>query len=211
MSHQVTVYFGFEDLTSYLAVKPTIQMGRQTGAEFNLLPIVRSFVKDKQDASAHQVDDPLAVYKARRRYARERYAARELQRHCDCLGLSLEQGGRSFDSAPAAIGLLWLRAQQQDENQLWCYIQKVYTAAFRDRAPVEETSCIEALMPVAEGFSEFADTGGLKKLTQLQNHIQEMGILETPAYRIQDEFYQGRQHLPRLTWLLKGRTGQCPG
>ena len=211
MSHQVTVYFGFEDLSSYLAVKPTIQLGRQTGAEFNLLPIVQSSVKNKQTASAHQVDDPHAAYKARRRYAQERYAARELQRHCDCLGLSSEQGGRSFDATLAAIGLLWLRAQQQDENQLWCYMQKVYTAAFRDGAPVEETSCIEALMPVTEGFPEFADTGGLKKLTQLQNHIQELGILETPAYRIQDELYQGRQHLPRLTWLLKGRTGQCPG
>ena len=214
MSHQVTVYLSFEDLTSYLAVKPTIQLGRQTGAGVNLLPIVRSSAKENPTTtgnSTHRVDDPLAAYKARRRYARERYAARELQRHCDCLGLSYEQGGRCFDSTLAAIGLLWLHEQQRDENRQWCYIQKVFTAAFCDGAPVEEISCIEALMPVTAGFPEFADTRGMKKLMQLQNCIQEMGILETPAYRIQDELFQGRQHLPRMTWLLKGSTGPCPG
>lgn len=214
MSHQVTVYFSFEDLTSYLAVKPTIQLGRQTGAGVNLLPIVSPPAKDNPTTtgnSAFRVDDPLAAYKARRRYARERYAARELQRHCDCLGLSSEQGARRFDTTLAAMGLLWLCEQQQNENQLWCYIQKVFAAAFCDGAPVEEISCIEALMPVTEGFPEFANNRGMKKLMQLQNRIQEMGILETPAYRIQDELYQGRQHLPRMAWLLKGSTGPCPG
>ena len=108
----LTVCVNFGELAGYLAVEPTRVMSRDSSIRVDWLPLTTSLSGFSGKTPSEEADDPMAEYKARRRRARERYAWRELERDCDRLNLSVEQGSRSFDSTLAATGLLWVRKCQ---------------------------------------------------------------------------------------------------
>ena len=44
----------------------------------------------------------------------------------------------------------------------------------------------------------------------MQQRIFEAGIFGVPGYVVEGEYYWGREHLPRVRWILGGRRGPAP-
>ena len=44
----------------------------------------------------------------------------------------------------------------------------------------------------------------------MQRAIFDAGIFGVPGYVLDGEYYFGREHLPRIRWILAGRVGRAP-
>ncbi len=59
------------------------------------------------------------------------------------------------------------------------------------------------------GFAAFAKSEA-RGLEVNQSRLLESGVLRAPAFIVGDEVFNGRQHLPLITWMLQGKIGLPP-
>ncbi len=204
----LTLCIDFNSLTTYLALGDTRKLVDDMQVEVHFLPLVRT---PGSFSIPINNDDPLAEYKARRARARKTFADGELQRNCERLGISVDQGGIAFDPTHAAVGLLWLKQIQANAENYWRYIEAVFSDAFRGQKPMEDVSLIRDLLTQSHlsttGFNDFVASNNLRRIQEV---LLESGIFDSPAYVYAGERFQGRQHLPLLRWLMGGRQGAPP-
>jgi len=60
------------------------------------------------------------------------------------------------------------------------------------------------------GFAEFAAGPGRVAHDRINEAAFAAGIYGVPSYLVADEFWFGREHLPRVAWILGGRAGPAP-
>ncbi len=207
----LTLFIDFNCLPTYLAVDGVCRLLDETGVEERWVPLVKLPGNTSRGTGA---TDPLAAYKDRRAGAKRRFAERELQRNCERMGISREQGARDIDSSTAALGLLWLHEIQAKRDQFRAYVKSVFLAVYRKPESVEDLDTVVKKLDqcgvVTDGFREASVDEYLAKLQAVQEEIAELGIFESPAYIYEGECFQGRQHLPLLGWLMSGRNGLPP-
>jgi len=207
----LTICVDMSGLPGYLAVDPTRAMADELGVEIQWLPLTSGLDRYSARTPNEDPDDPLAAYKARRRRARDRYARLELERNCQRLNLSIEQGSRLFDPAAAAIALLWARKCEQDPA---IFVREVFEAGFRRGEPVEEPGAIKKLLAICnvplDGFDEYRETVAGTELDSLQTLLIDTGAFISPAYLYKGERFLGREHLPLICWYLSGQKDPPP-
>jgi len=196
----------FSSLANYVALPGTRQLVDECEIELNWVPFVKTA---KKSPGKTQAGDPLLEYKARRARARKMFADKELQRECELLGIPVEAGGTKFDQRAAAMGLLLLREADADQSQYWQYVEAIFSAAFRDLRPVEDLDEIAGLLK-SLGVMLSLPLDRSEELAETQDQILEAGVFESPTFILKGERFLGRQHLPLLTWMLKGRIGLPP-
>jgi 2-hydroxychromene-2-carboxylate isomerase len=209
----LTICLNFDSLDTYVGLAPILDLARDLLVPVNLLPLVLQQADKRQQAETQ--NDPLAVYKARRAAARSRYAERELVRNCQQLGIDVAMGARRFDASAGAIGLLWLRSQSASQSALWQFVEAAFLAAYTSDAGLDEETVEHLLAESAQqSASPFSDPAAKQQLHEqlgvLQQTLLDHGIFDSPAFYYQGELMQGRQHLPRLRWLLEGASGPSP-
>ena len=60
------------------------------------------------------------------------------------------------------------------------------------------------------GFASFLAGEGRAEHDAMQPAIFDAGIFGVPTYVIDGEIFFGREHLPRIRWMLGGRRGPAP-
>lgn len=207
----LTVCFDFNGLPGYLAVERTKVIIDELGIQVDWLPLTTNLNSFSSKQPEENADDPLAEYKARRRRAKERYARRELERNCEMLGLTVEQGRRTFDSTAAAKGLLWARKCQADALG---FIRAVFERGYREGASVDDPSAITDALDSCgisiDGFGDYCSGTAEEELQSVQTLLMDAGIFESPAYLYKGERFHGRAHLPLIRWYLSGQQGPPP-
>ena len=61
-----------------------------------------------------------------------------------------------------------------------------------------------------EGFRAFADGPGRALHDATNEAAFDAGVFGVPTYLVGDEMWFGREHLPRVEWLLGGAAGPAP-
>ncbi|XOV87895.1 MAG: hypothetical protein ACFHX7_23555 [Pseudomonadota bacterium] len=191
-------------LASYLALGSVITLLDETGVEAVWQPLVRESAAS--EAASIDGEDPLAAYKARRQRARDQWAARELARNCERLGIGIARGGRRFDATLLNLGLLLVRATGGDCQ---AYLQRAFRAAFVDGDDVENLARVAELVAAA-GFADFCEDHGKRQLRDESAALNEQGLVVAPGFVCDGEVFQGRQHLPMIRWIIQGRQGTPP-
>lgn len=203
----LTICINFDSLDTFVGLAPILELVRNLAMPVNLLPLVLHNAEKKPI----EEKDPLGAYKSRRAAARSQYAERELSRNCQRLGLTIEQGTRRFDATPGALGMLWLRGQGVSDAAMWQFVEAVFKAAYTSSAS-GDAEFIENLLSTQ--VNVFSDPSLAQQhheqLNVLQQTLLDHGIFDSPAFWYQGELMQGRQHLPRLSWLLEGGAGPSP-
>lgn len=207
----LTVCLNFSRLAGFLAVEPTCLMSRDLDVKVDWLPLTTSLSGYSGKTPSGEAGDPMAEYKERRRHARERYASRELERDCDRLNLSVEQGSRTFDSTLAATGLLWVRKCQIDPG---AYVNRVYESVYREMRDIENIDAIEQLLVSCDiphgGFADYCESSAPAEIESLQTLLIDAGVFDSPAYLLKGERFLGRAHLPLIRWHLSRQQGPPP-
>ncbi len=191
----VTCFVDFGQNESQLAFRPTSTLFAELGILATWLPV--------QTALPGVGGKGETPYQARRRKAREANAARDLRRYAGRLVPALDG-----DPAHAAMALLWVQVSAGNGAEfagpvlegLWVRGEPV-TSVVNDRL---------ATMGLDAGFDDYAAGQGRLDMARLEAETQETGLYRGPAFIINGETFQGREHLPLIRWRLSGEVGTPP-
>jgi 2-hydroxychromene-2-carboxylate isomerase len=190
----LTVCVDFKSPQSYLAVAPTLALARELGIPVQWLP-------RRVPAARRPVPPaPDADRGTRHRYLRAVYLAHDLARYAPH---ALTDVYADFDSAVAAMGLLWLQ-NERGASTAKCdaYVERTFARFWRDGAAIDRAAAIAALIADlgvdAAGFTEYAGNSGPAALAACEDRLAALGVAGTPTYLLGDEPYLGRQHLPLI-------------
>jgi len=200
------VAIDFKSPQAYLAIEPTCALADELGIEIDWHPFIVSTARKPRRPSAN--DDR----GARHRRMRAEYAERDLRRYAAARGLELGDLARSTDSTPSAIGLLW--AKRKSATVARSYVERMFERHWRDALDIADSRAVSAVLDevgaAVSGFEAFAGGEGRTELERELAELAEAGVIDAPAYRLEDDVFHGREHLPMIRWLLSERTGEPP-
>ena len=147
-----------------------------------------------------------------RQWQAVRYAYYDVKRYAR-LRETLVYGPRKvWDTTNTHLG--WLYAKQRSRNCLMNYLDDVYERFWKRDFDPEDLSQVESALQNAGcdtgDFSEYTTGAGRDRLDALQRALAEGGIFGVPTFVIDGEILFGREHMPRIKWILGGRHGRPP-
>ncbi len=206
------VYINFGGLPSWLAISPLKRIAAETDVEIDWQPMLGNLGNVVSSNNKDGEVDPLAEYKARRAKARSKAKARELERMCETLEIDAELGRRSIEPTCLALGLLWVKRQSDSSGQQ-TYVETAFEQTYREAADVESIEGVSSVLTKSgietDGFSDFA-ASERASLEASRETTLEKSVLNAPAFILDEEVFNGREHLPLIEWILKGREGTPP-
>ncbi|MDZ7684685.1 MAG: hypothetical protein U5O39_06480 [Gammaproteobacteria bacterium] len=151
-------------------------------------------------------DDPLAEYEERRKQARDQWARREFERDCERLGLDVDRTPRSVDATAGDAGLQFVADHGGDVRR---YAEGAFHRAFVEGRALAAPRDISDLVD-ASGFEVWVEREGQARLAAVESELGEAGVFAAPAFILEGEVFQGRQHFPLMRWIVSGREGPPP-
>ena len=209
---RLIVYIDFKSPYAFLAKDPTFQLADDLGIDVDWRPLtldIQSYL------GTARLNDSGAVVESRRspeQWHRVRYAYRDARRYGNLVGLTIRGTTKIWDSSLASIGLRW--ANRQGAGPLRAYIDLTYERFWKRELDIEDASVVAGVLAEVgadpHGFADFARSEGRAEHDVMQQRIFDAGIFGVPSYVLDGELYFGREHLPRIRWLLTGRRGPSP-
>ena len=188
----LSVAIDIKNPLDYLALEPTLCLADDLGIAVDWLPFVGR-------PPARQMPGGIDRRSRHLRW-RAANAARELERYAAVQGLILHDPDRAPDTALAGMALLAARAR--GETVLRHYLRASFEGYWSGNLNIDDRDALAHLLAEAGVRCFEPDPAGFE---ELQEGLREAGIFRTPAYRLDDELFIGRAHLPMIRWILEGR------
>lgn len=200
------ILLGLQDPFSYLALHPAIEFAQSMEVDVNWLPVC---APPLQPPSAPGPEDDRGT---RHRRYRAEALVREIHAYARAQGLVIREPHRSGDVEAANLAWLWVREHHPDRlPRFLTQLFRAYWALELDAASKEAVAIrVDAAGSDGEGFRTWARGEGPSVAAALDAELRQRGLLRGPAYVVDGEVFQGRQHLPMIRWLLQGRSGRPP-
>ena len=206
------VYIDYKSPYAYVAKDPTYQLAEDLGIQIDWRPLTLDIPSYLGSA---RLDGTGLVVESQRsddQWQEVKYAYRDARRYAALNGLILRGTVKIWDSSLAHIGMLW--AKQQGQKILRDYTHGVYEPFWKRELDLEDHSAIVSILAAAgaetEGFDDYANGPGRVLHDSMQRQIFDAGIFGVPSYVVDGEIFFGREHLPRIRWLLTGKEGPAP-
>jgi len=209
---KLIVYIDFKSPYAYISIQPCFELENKLSMQFDWRPLtldIPSFL------GSAKLDKKGKVSKSRRssdQWVQVKYAYKDARRYAALNNLTLRGTEKIWDSSLASIGLMW--AKKQSHKILTNYITLVYEPFWRRDLDIENTSVINEKLAQAgaqtTGFTDYLNGQGRVDHDRYQKDIFAAGIFGVPSFVIEEEIFFGREHLPRIEWILSGRKGYAP-
>jgi 2-hydroxychromene-2-carboxylate isomerase len=206
------VYIDYKSPYAFVATVPTYQIEDDFGIEIDWRPLTLDIPSYLGSA---RLDDHGRVAEENRtpeQWAGVRYAYRDVRRYAALAGHTLRGTVKIWDTSLAHIGMMW--AKRQGRAILRAYTLGLYPPFWRRELDLEDAQVITRLLEQAgadvSGFASFLAGEGRAEHDAMQPAIFDAGIFGVPTYVIEGEVFFGREHLPRVRWMLGGRRGPAP-
>ena len=211
-SAPLIVYIDYKSPYAFVAVEPTYEIEDQLSIEIDWRPLTLDIPSYLGSA---RLDDRGRVAEENRtpeQWSAVRYAYRDARRYAALRGLTLRGTVKIWDTSLAHIGMMW--AKRQGRAVLRAYTRGVYLPFWRRELDLEDPEVVTAMLQQAGaevgGFAAFLAGEGRAEHDAMQPAIFDAGIFGVPTYVIAGEIFFGREHLPRIRWMLGGRRGPAP-
>ncbi len=205
-SSDLAVFLDLRWPQSYLALGPTFELIDSLGISAALLPVT---VPPLSAPTTPADDDDRGV---RHRRFRAQAIAREIAVYAEAQGLVIREPYRGPD--PALLNLAWLFVQTSHPDKLRAFLFDAFRAYWACELDPSDTDQVASLVSAAGGnaaaFRDWSANGGRSAAAELSSELAQRGIGGTPSYLVAEEYFQGRQHLPMIRWIVEGRQGRGP-
>jgi 2-hydroxychromene-2-carboxylate isomerase len=212
MDSALTVYIDFKSPYAYLAVEPTRRLARELAIQIDWMPFVLDIPSYLGSARLDKSGKVAAQSRSDSQWSMVKYAYADCRRYARLRDKIIRGTVKIWDTNLAAIGMLW--AKHQGEDILHRYTDGIYAPFWRRELDLEDVAVVEGVLADAgaaiEGFRAFSLAEGLVENESIQEAAFDRGIFGVPTYVLGEELYFGREHLPRIRWLLQGAVGACP-
>jgi 2-hydroxychromene-2-carboxylate isomerase len=208
----LVAYIDFKSPYAFVALEPTCEIEDHLSTAIDWRPLTLDIPSYLGSA---RLDDAGRVVEQNRtdeQWGAVRYAYRDARRYAALRGLTLRGTVKIWDTSLAHIGMMW--AKRQGREVLRAYLRGIYVPFWRRELDAEDPAAIASVLARAgaevDGFASFAAAEGRAEHDAMQAAIFDAGIFGVPTYVVEGEVFFGREHLPRIRWMLGGRRGGAP-
>lgn len=206
------VYVDYKSPYAFIAVAPTYELGAALGIEIDWRPLTLDIPSYLGSARLDARGKVAESQRSASQWTAVRYAYKDARRYAALRGLTVRGTTKIWDTALAGQAMLWAKAQS--DSILRRFTELTYARFWKRELDVEDPAVVEALLLEAgadvAGFRADALGAGRARYDAMQRQIFEAGIFGVPGYVVDGEYHFGREHLPRIRWLLGGRRGPPP-
>ena len=223
------IYIDFKSPYAYLSVAPT----REMLSKLNVIADWRPFVLDipsylgsaKLDKGGKKVSKQ---NRTEEQWSGVKYAYFDCRRYANLSGMTIRGTVKIWNTDLPSIGMLWVKqfsdlaGQCEAGSLLERYIDSIYDPFWKRELDVENPSMILKVLKEigapTDGFLDYIKGKGASLNEKLQRSAFKAGVFGVPTYILPNESvndpkhekFFGREHLPRISWLLSGRNGKAP-
>jgi len=191
---------------AYLALHPARAFADDLGIAIDWLPIEVPPLKEPSPPG------PGDDRGARHRRSRAEAIARGVEIYAAAQGLTLRDCYRAPETDAFRMAWLWLRASAPE--RLFPFLALAferYWVVDLDPASLDAVATlVDRVGADAAGFRAHAARAGQGEIDAMADALSRRGVGATPGYLVAGEFFEGRQHLPMIRWILGGRDGPGP-
>ncbi len=210
--HPLAVYRDLKSPYAYLAIEPTRDMVRALGVEVDWRPFTLDIPSYLGSA---KLDKKGKVERSKRSPQQRKgvkYAYMDARRYANLTGKTVRGTIKIWDSSLAGIAMLWARAQGADAFDR--FLDTVYPPFWKRELDIEDVAVLEGVLKKAgletHGFDRYVSGEGRALHDEINTRAFDNGVFGVPTFLVEDEAWFGREHLPRIAWLLGGRKGPAP-
>jgi 2-hydroxychromene-2-carboxylate isomerase len=210
--HALAVYIDLKSPYAYLAIEPTRDIARTHGFDVDWRPFTLDIPSYLGSA---KLDNQGKVEKSKRspqQWQGVKYAYMDARRYANLTGKTVRGTIKIWDSSLAGIAMLWAKAQGPGAFDR--FIDKVYPPFWNRELDIEDVEVLEGVLKQAgletRGFEDYASGEGRALHDEINERAFDSGVFGVPTFLVEDEAWFGREHLPRIAWLLGGRSGPAP-
>lgn len=211
-SAPLIIYLDYKSPYAYLAVDPTYALGEELGIEIDWRPFTLDIPSYLGSARLSREGKVVEEQRTPGQWTKVKYAYHDVRRYGAMRGVVIRGAVKMWDSSLAGIGMLF--AKDQGQTVLRAYSGLVYERFWKRELDLEDAAVIERVLDEAgartAGFPDYASGEGRMLHDTIQRSAFDAGIFGVPTYVIDGEKFFGREHLPRIRWMLTGRSGAPP-
>ena len=208
----LAVYIDLKSPYAYLAIDPTRSMAAAAGVPIDWRPFTLDIPSYLGSAKVDRKGAVVAEKRTAQQWSGVRYSYMDARRYANLTGKTVRGTTKIWDSSLAGIAMLWAKAQ--GGAVLDRFLDAAYPPFWRRELDIEDVAALESLLAEigAEtgGFRGFVDGAGREEHDRINRQAFDAGIFGVPTYLAAGEAWFGREHLPRVQWLLRGRRGPAP-
>jgi len=208
----LVVYIDLKSPYAFIAIGPTRAMAAAAGVSVDWRPFTIDIPSYLGSASVDRQRRVTESNRSAEQWTGVRYAYRDARRYASLTGKTLRGTEKIWDSSPAAIAMLW--SKRQGSASLDRFLDEAFRVFWRRELDIEDLAVLESTLREADveadGFSEYATGAGRTLHDTLNEAAFDAGVYGVPTYLVGDEIWFGREHLPRVAWLLAGQAGEAP-
>lgn len=207
----LVVYVDLKSPYAFIAKDPTREMAERLGIAVDWRPLSLDIPSFAGSAKLDSGDKVAESARSASQWTWVKYSYHDARRYARLRGLTLRGTVKIWDTTLAGIGMLWAKAHGDDV--LARYLDLTFEPFWKRELDAESMEVIEAVLRRSgagtEGFADEYEAARPYYLAR-QLEIFEAGVFGVPGYVVDGEYYWGREHLPRIEWILKGRRGPAP-
>jgi 2-hydroxychromene-2-carboxylate isomerase len=209
---ELAVYIDLKSPYAFIAIEPTRAMAAALGVLIDWRPFTLDIPSYLGSARLDERGRVASSERTPQQWTGVRYAYRDARRYASLRGKTLRGTEKIWDSSLAGIAMLW--AKQQGVEIFERFIDDAYARFWRRDLDIEDALVLEASLgrsgAEVDGFRAYATGAGRVAHDALNRDAFDAGVFGVPTYLVGDEMWFGREHLPRVAWLLGGRSGPAP-
>ena len=211
-SAPLIVYIDYKSPYAYLAIDPTYALENELGIEIDWRPFTLDIPSYLGSARLSNEGKVVEQNRTPGQWTKVKYAYHDVRRYGALRGIVVRGAVKMWDSSLVGIAMLW--AKDQDRAVLRAYSNLVYERFWKRELDLEDAGVIERVLAEAgaqtTGFRDYATGEGRVLHDNIQRNAFDAGIFGVPTFIVDGEIFFGREHLPRIRWMLAGRSGAPP-
>ena len=224
----LTVYIDFKSPYAFLAIEPTRTMLKKLGLVADWRPFVLDIGSYLGTAKLAKDGKVAAQSRSKEQWSGVKYAYFDCRRYANLADLTIRGTEKIWNTDLPAIGMWWIKlheglaAQNQADGMLQRYLDAIYLPFWRREFDAEDPEAVlktlDQIGAPTAGFKAFAEGAGKSYNDAVQQQTFDWGVYGVPTYVLPEypdaagrasQFF-GREHLPRIAWMLAGQQGDAP-
>lgn len=209
---ELAVYIDLKSPYAYIAIGPTRAMAAWLGVDIDWRPFTLDIPSYLGSAKLDKQGRVETASRTPQQWTGVKYAYRDARRYASLTGKTIRGTVKIWDSSQAGIAMLW--AKGQGGEIFGRFLDCAYEPFWRRELDIDDLGVLEDTLRRAgadvDGFRAFVAGEGRAAHDDLNEAAFDAGVYGVPTYLVADEMWFGREHLPRVAWLLSGRKGPAP-
>lgn len=209
---ELVVYIDLKSPYAYLAIDPTRAMAASRGIAIDWRPFTLDIPSYLGSARLDSKGKVASSKRTPQQWTGVKYAYADARRYANLTAKTVRGTIKIWDSSLAGIAMLW--AKDQGATTFDRFLDRLYERFWKRELDIEELAVLASVLEEVDaevaGFEAFAAGPGRARHDAINEAAFDGGVFGVPTYLVGDEMWFGREHLPRVAWLLDGATSAAP-